>query len=482
MRRTLFLLAVVCSVVLSCAGPGTNPNRGEDSLAVRPWWDFVVEVGPRARLLEVSGQFETGTDGLFEIDAVSAAAIQEVRLESGEALVRVEGGWRVPNGFGFSSDVLRLRWEVDLDRISRSRNYSRVTEGERAAYLTQAGMFLLRPVDGWRGVRARIQFTLADGVQLASGMMRGRDANSFVVPASRIDHLPATVLGEFSYSQLAVGDSTIDLAVLPGRRHVSDEEVQSFVQAHTGAVADFYGKFPVAHALVVLLPNRRGGYGRANGSGGASVLYLLNRRDDYESVMGDWVLVHELLHFACPLLAREHHWFEEGLSTYFEPIVRQGEGWQTGEEVWAELHGKMFNGLPQAGDLGLDRTRTWGRTYWGGALFCMLADIEIRKQTNNAKSLRDAMRAVVESGGSILRPATMRETLQTGDDAIGVAVLVPLWEAMRNDPYPVDLDQLWTELGIERVDGGLRFDDSAQFAWIREAIARTVSEAPTSSN
>jgi len=446
------------------------------------WWDYVVEVGPRAQLLEVTGRFETGADGLFEIDPTAAAAIQNVRLESGEALVRSNGGWRLPKGFGFSSEVVQLRWEVDLDRISRSRNYSRVTDGERAAYVTQAGMFLLRPVTGWRGVRARIQFTLGEGVQLASGMMRGRDANSFVVPASRLDHLPATVLGDFSYSQLAVGDSTIDVAVLPGRRRVNDAEVESFVQAHTGAVADFYGQFPVAHALVVLVPSRRGGYGRANGSGGASVLYLLDRRDDYAGVMGDWVLVHELLHFACPLLAREHHWFEEGLSTYFEPIVRHGEGWQTGEQVWAEFHGKMSNGLPRDGDLGLDRTRTWGRTYWGGALFCMLADVEIRKRTNNAKSLRDAMRAVVEEGGSILLPATMRETLETGDRAIGVPVLVPLWEAMRHDPHPVDLDQLWTELGIERVDGGLRFDDAAELAWLREAIAGTTSETRSSSN
>ena len=40
-------------------------------------------------------------------------------------------------------------------------------------------------------------------------------------------------------------------------------------------------------------------------------------------------------------------------------------------------------GLPKEGDKGLDYTHTWGRTYWGGAIFCLLADIEIRQQTNN---------------------------------------------------------------------------------------------------
>ena len=39
----------------------------------------------------------------------------------------------------------------------------------------------------------------------------------------------------------------------------------------------------------------------------------------------------------------------------------------------------MPKGLPQAGDEGLDNTDTWGRKYWGGAMFCLFADVEIRK-------------------------------------------------------------------------------------------------------
>ena len=42
----------------------------------------------------------------------------------------------------------------------------------------------------------------------------------------------------------------------------------------------------------------------------------------------------------------------------------------TAKEVWA----KFYDGLPKAsrdmaGDRGLDRTPTWGRIYWGGAMF-----------------------------------------------------------------------------------------------------------------
>ena len=55
----------------------------------------------------------------------------------------------------------------------------------------------------------------------------------------------------------------------------------------------------------------------------------------------------------------------------------------------------MPKGLPQAGDQGLDNTATWGRKYWGGAMFCLLADIEIRKATEQSPrpAGRDARRA-----------------------------------------------------------------------------------------
>lgn len=77
-----------------------------------------------------------------------------------------------------------------------------------------------------------------------------------------------------------------------------------------------------------------------------------------------------------------------------EPIARAQVGRLTAEQVWGGMVDGMAQGLPAPGDQGLDNTHTWGRTYWGGAIFCLLADIEIRKRTGNAKSLRDALRAI----------------------------------------------------------------------------------------
>jgi predicted metalloprotease with PDZ domain len=97
----------------------------------------------------------------------------------------------------------------------------------------------------------------------------------------------------------------------------------------------------------------------------------------------------------------QHHWIEEGLATYVEPIARTRAGDLTAQKVWADMMDSMHQGLPQPGDRGLDFTPTWGRAYWGGALFCLLPDIEIRKQTGNRKGLEDAMRGILHAGGNI---------------------------------------------------------------------------------
>jgi predicted metalloprotease with PDZ domain len=133
----------------------------------------------------------------------------------------------------------------------------------------------------------------------------------------------------------------------------------------------------------------------------------------------------------------------------------------------------MPQGLPQDGDRGLDLTPTWGRTYWGGAIFCMLADIEIRKLTDNQKSLRDALRGVLDAGLSMHADTSAMQVFEAGDRAIGVAVLVPLYQKMKADPYPVDLNALWSSLGVTLQNQQVVYNDQAPMAHIRKRLLKS---------
>src|SRR5579863_8024587 len=179
-----------------------------------------------------------------------------------------------------------------------------------------------------------------------------------------------------------------------------------------------------------------------------------------------------MIHFGFPSVEGRHHWIEVGIATYVEPIARAQVGRLTAERVWHEMVDGMPQGLPAAGDQGLDNTHTWGRTYWGGALFCLLADVEIRKQTGNAKGLKDALRAVNRAGGTIESDWILERAFEIGDKAIGVATLRDLYGQMASRPRSVDLPHLWAQLGVRPNGRGVAFDDQAPWAEIRSAICR----------
>src|SRR3989442_4715497 len=118
--------------------------------------------------------------------------------------------------------------------------------------------------------------------------------------------------------------------------------------------------------------------------------------------------------------------------------------------MWSELIRDVPEAWPEPGDEGLDNAHTWGRTYWGGALFCLLADVEIHRRTKNRKGLEDALRGILSAGGDIRQDWDLKKALRVGDRATAVSVLTPLYDKMKDQPGGADLAALWKQLGVER--------------------------------
>ena len=102
-------------------------------------------------------------------------------------------------------------------------------------------------------------------------------------------------------------------------------------------------------------------------------------------------MTHELTHMAFPNVPRQHHWIEEGIATYVEPVARAQAGLLPVEEVWEEMLRDMPKGLPGPDTRGLDQTHSWASTYWGGALFCLLADVQFRERTGNRRDRKSVV-------------------------------------------------------------------------------------------
>jgi hypothetical protein len=271
-----------------------------------------------------------------------------------------------------------------------------------------------------------------------------------------------------------IGRGRIDLVFAAAPDEKLHKLVREWVQSCAHAVTVYYGTFPVDRVLIRirLFEGRGVRSGQTFGYDGAFIKIAVGRSSTPADFAHDWMMTHEMIHLAFPSMAEQHHWIEEGLSTYVEPIARAKVGNLTPEKAWGDLVDGIPQGLPQRGDRGLDFTPTWGRTYWGGALFCLLADIEIRKRTGNQKGLQDALRAIVNAGGTIETEWEITRAFGIGDRAVGVPVLRELYDKMKSTPAPVDLDALWRQLGVERNNGETKWNDTAPLSAIRKAITK----------
>ena len=110
-------------------------------------------------------------------------------------------------------------------------------------------------------------------------------------------------------------------------------------------------------------------------------------------------------------------------------------------------------------------------------MFCLMADVEIRKRTGNRRGLQDALRAIVAAGGSIDKEWPLERILSIGDQATDTKVLEEMYAQWSVTPVSVDLPRLWSQLGIRAGQHGVTFDASAPLAAIRVSI--TIPDRPS---
>lgn len=281
-------------------------------------------------------------------------------------------------------------------------------------------------------------------------------------PYHRIASLPTASLG--------IGGGMLRVMTVSSPDHLTRQQVLAWVEARARAVAQYFGALPGAPVDLLLVCVDGAGVkgGTSWGHRGAASRVLIGKGSSSAHFDDDWVLVHELVHHALPSVAPRHHWMEEGLATYVEPVVRVRAGLMTLQAYWQELMAGLPKGLPASDDRGLDNTPTWGRTYWGGALFYFLADLEALRRTE--KGLREGLVALQRAGGNITQSWPPRRIFETLDGALGVEVFEPLYARMRASPHPVVLDDLWQQLGVALRDGTVIFDDAAPLASVRRAM------------
>jgi hypothetical protein len=277
--------------------------------------------------------------------------------------------------------------------------------------------------------------------------------------------------------ELRFGHSRLLVSFAPGEFRLSEQDFLDWVLRSARATATFFGRFPVAEVRISLeaTSGEYIGDGIAWASPGARIRIGVGRNITARTLKGDSTLVHEMTHLGFPDLDEAHLWLHEGIATYVEDIARVQAGETTAAAVWAHFVDEMPQGLPERGDKGLNDTPNVDRRYWGGAMFCLMADVEIRRRTHNRFGLKHALRAVLEAGGTLKDTWEIERVLDIADRAVGVPVLRELFPTWKDRSVAPDLDRLWAELGVRKVSEAIRLVDSAPLA----AIRRAITEPPT---
>jgi hypothetical protein len=285
----------------------------------------------------------------------------------------------------------------------------------------------------------------------------------------------ATALGAATGSDVSVDGAAISLELDPRAFALGGESIRAWVERCAHIVARYYGRFPAKRLTVQVIAEPGDGVhgGKTWAHPDGFIRVRVGREVTTAQLLADWVLVHEMVHLALPDTGEQHAWLSEGLATYVEGVARVQAGNRSEADVWAEELRQMPLGLPQAGDRGLDHTHTWSRTYWGGAMFCLLADVQIREHSHNRFGLQDALRAVARESGGLAADWSIDRVLRTGDAAVGTGDLEQLYAQMKDRPSTPELMELWRQLGVEADGSSVRLVDDAPLAATRRAIMRT---------
>ena len=367
-------------------------------------------------------------------------------------------------------DGRRVRYALRLRAMAKKIAEADVAIATGDAVVATPAIWMMRPPSAPSDTRVRFHVT---GTTFATGVdaLKTGPAGTFELAVDDLDGASFTAFGPMTVETIALGAATVEVGVLPGEHVLDPAMVRKWVEADSRAVADYYGGYPVPHVLVLVMPIASGSTrGVTLGDGGPGLLVRLGKPLSMDTLADDWVVTHEMMHVAFPSLAREHAWLNEGLASYVEPFVRARAGLIDETRVWRDLLDGLPQANPVAGDEGLDKTHTWERTYWGGALFSLMADVTIRERTNNARSLDDALRAIQRKGGTVREHWKIERVLDEGDAATGTRVLHELYQSLALAPGKIDLPALYARLGVSLASTGVRFDDTAPLAAIRRSM------------
>ena len=193
-----------------------------------------------------------------------------------------------------------------------------------------------------------------------------------------------------------------------------------------------------------------------------------------ERLPGGWTTVHEMLHHGMPFI--DEPWMSEGWVTYYTELLRTRAGFRSEEAGWRAMvegfgRGRRTRGMTlEEASARMRELHVYQRVYWGGAAVALLVDVQMRLETDGARSLDDAMRELRRCCGDADHQWAARELLEELDAWYGRPLFSETARAVLSERELPDVEAAMERIGVQVVDGEARLDDEHPAAAIRRAI------------
>ncbi len=488
MRHAHSVLAAA-ALLLGCTRPLQPAAQGKHAHVESCHYDVtLLSMAPAE--LAVTAECSGASLSHFEApEPASLPHLSSVR-DGADRPLRHDGSHWVLDG---TPSHVKISYRVDLDAIAEDAHSFDVALRIGDSIIAPASTWLLVPEPHSSETRVTVRVTTPPGERFVTGLERVGDVyrlRALEIPVAtyalfgKLTLEPERVPGPFALApdQHSAGkEALIDLAIADGKLDASPDLVARWVRDSAEAVGAFWHGFPVRHVLVSVLPvaGRSGVlFGKVLPESSPGIVILLGEHTEKADLYDDWVLVHELFHLGVPSFSGEGKWLDEGLATYYEPLIRARAGFKSEQDVWAEFVRAMPQGLDAVTKTGLENARGYRDIYWGGALMSLLADLEVREKSGGKRGLEDGLRAVLAAGGNASEVWPLSQVIEVSDRGTGLTPLADLSQGRLHAGRPLDLKKLWRDLGVVRVRGGVRLKNDAPLADARKAVVFGATRAP----
>ncbi len=467
------------------AAPGATPAANSCWFDVAPTTGAPITGEPMALNVTVRCAISGGLS--LRANSRQSASFVKLTDSAGNAIAEDNRIWKLPAS---PSGIVEARYRFELDAYLDETNNDMEGMRRGGTRVALLGGWMLQPLVGGNGPAVSIAVDLPQGQSFATALplRNGRyvlgevpmrfagyavfgNFQSLVVPV-----LPPPALGTPALGTPAPGkrDAQIELVMLDANYTATRQNYADWVRQSAQAIASYFDGFSSEKTLIVAFPGGGEGvqFGRVVGGGGVTVAL----RVGIDSKVGDlyqaWVLIHEMIHTAMPFVLGRGSWLMEGAATYIEPIIRSRVGWKSEDDVWHEWIDNMPRGVGALSESGLLASSGRNATYWGGALFMLLTDVEMRRGSANKVGLEDCLRDVLAQIGNTTKLLSVADLIAACDRAVGGTTMQDMANRYVYKATPLDLMALWRDLGVELVGGRIVYHDEAPLAAVRKAIVR----------